>query len=344
MASVKKKKATPSKKIAKKPVAKKAPAKKVAKKTPVKKATAPVKKSKNAKPVKAAPKKTQKKSPVKASLKVKPKVATKADKATKAVPVNKSSTGIKPSAKKPAIANPKPISKKTVPAKTVAKTVLGKAKTVVSKPLQVKPPVKAAVKNAKPEKAVVKGKKEVKNEAVEPLQAKAEKAIREMEETMDLSKMRPRIQAGTAPLKTLSKSNAPLPKLPEPTNTTKVKFQLEFEFRSSPKILFTSLSDSSGLAGWFADEVHTKDDIYTFSWEGGSSQAKLVALRELQLVRFQWLDDTDGTYFQFEIKEDDITSDIALIITDFANPGERDTNIRLWESQVQNLRMLLGSL
>ncbi len=345
MASVKKKKATPSKKITKKPVAKKAPAKKVVKKTPVKKAATPAKKAtKSAKTVKAAPKKTQKKSTVKSVVKVQPKAATKAKKATTVVPVKKSSAGTKQSEKKPAITNQKPISKKTVPVKTVAKPVPVKAKTVASKPIQAQAPVKAEVKTAKPEKAVVKGKKEVKNEAVDPLQAKAEKAIREMEETMDLSKMRPRIQAGTAPMKTLSKSNAPLPKLPEPTNTTKVKFQLEFEFRSSPKILFTSLSDSSGLAGWFADEVHTKDDIYTFSWEGGSSQAKLVALRELQLVRFQWLDDTDGTYFQFEIKEDDITSDIALVITDFANPGERDTNIRLWESQVQNLRMLLGSL
>lgn len=183
-------------------------------------------------------------------------------------------------------------------------------------------------------------------DAPEPLQIKAQKAIREMEETMDLSKLRPRIQAGSpAPKPLIKHSAAPLPKLPEPTNTLKEKFQLEFEFRSSPKILFTSLSDSSGLAGWFADEVHTKDDIYTFVWEGGESQAKLVAVRDLQLVRFQWLDDVvDGTYFQFEIKEDDITSDIALVITDFAMPGEKDTNIRLWESQVQKLRMLLGSL
>ncbi|MFM1745598.1 MAG: hypothetical protein RLZZ630_1535 [Bacteroidota bacterium] len=163
---------------------------------------------------------------------------------------------------------------------------------------------------------------------------------------MDLSKLRPRIQAGSSAPKPLVKhQQVPPPKLPEPTNTPKIKFQLEFEFRSSPKILFTSLSDSSGLAGWFADEVHTKDDVYTFSWEGGDSQAKLIAVRDLQLVRFQWLDDiADGTYFQFEIKEDDITSDVALVITDFALPGERETNIRLWESQVQKLRMLLGSL
>jgi len=61
------------------------------------------------------------------------------------------------------------------------------------------------------------------------------------------------------------------------------------------------------------------------------------------LVRYQWNDESDGTYFQFEIKEDDITSDIALLITDWANPGEKETNSRLWESQVQKLRQLIGS-
>lgn len=183
-------------------------------------------------------------------------------------------------------------------------------------------------------------------EQQDPLHTKAQKAIRELEETMDLSKMRPRIQAGSPAPKPLPKKPQAFPKLPEPVNTGgKVKYQLEFEFRSSPKILFTSLSDSSGLAGWFADEVHTKDDLFTFVWEGGESYARLIALHEPQLVRFQWLEDAaDGTYFQFEIKEDDITSDIALVITDFAYPGEKDTNIRLWESQVQKLRMLLGSL
>ena len=180
-------------------------------------------------------------------------------------------------------------------------------------------------------------------ETIDPLHAKAAKVMKELEETMDLSKMRPRIQAGTLP-KPLPKSTAPLPALPEPTNTLKEKYSLEFEFRSSPKILFTSLSDSSGLAGWFADEVFVKDKLFTFVWEGGHSNARLVAVRDLHLVRFEWEEDTDGTYFQFEIKEDEITLDIALVITDFANKGEKDTNIRLWESQVQKLRMLLGSL
>lgn len=333
MASAKnKKKAVATKKVIKKaapkkaakPVAKKA-VKKVASKKVVKKAASAktaVKSKVSVKKTVAAPKKvvaTKQKADAKLPVK---KVEVKA-------PVKK--VAVKPSA-------PKPISKVTpikankvkiieapiVKAKIAEKTLAPKSKKEVidKKPLG---------KDGKP------------IETIDPLHAKAAKVMKELEETMDLSKMRPRIQAGTLP-KPLPKNTAPLPALPEPTNTLKEKYSLEFEFRSSPKILFTSLSDSSGLAGWFADEVYVKDKLFTFVWEGGHSNARLVAVRDLHLVRFEWEEDTDGTYFQFEIKEDDITLDIALVITDFANKGEKDTNIRLWESQVQKLRMLLGSL
>ncbi len=71
---------------------------------------------------------------------------------------------------------------------------------------------------------------------------------------------------------------------------------------------------------------------------------KQVAVKDQHLVRYQWTDENDGTYFQFEIKEDDITSDIALLITDWAHEDEKDTNRMLWENQVQKLRQLLGSM
>ncbi|MFN8153008.1 MAG: START-like domain-containing protein [Bacteroidia bacterium] len=267
--------------------------------------------------------------------------------AAKAKPASKQ-TDLK-TAKKPDVTSKKP----EVKAKPVAeKSSKPEKKSGFTAPVTQAPKKGKDVKTVapkpekpgKPSKSKKKEDEEDGEEGPDPLHLKADKVIKELEEIMDLTKMRPRIQAGTSPKQTIVKPAHPPLKLIEPSNTLKEKFQLEFEFRSSPKILFTSLSDSSGLAGWFADEVKTKDDLYTFIWEGGESYARLVAIRELQLVRFQWLDDTDGTYFQFEIKEDDITSDIALVITDFANPGEKDSSIKLWESQVQNLRMLLGSL
>ncbi len=366
MATAKNKKAATNKKSSAKVVAKKpAPKKVVAKKAAVKKVVkAPAKKA-----VKSPSKPVNK--PAKKSVAKKTVTKPAASKATKAIDNKKTAkksvapartktaakTVVKATdlkapksgktvEKKPEVqskkANDKAESKKGVVA-VAAKTASKAAPAAKANPAAATKPVAAkAVKPAKPSKE--KKKSDDEEEGPDPLHLKADKVIKELEEIMDLSKMRPRIQAGTNPKSLPVRHINPPLKLVEPTNTTKEKFQLEFEFRSSPKILFTSLSDSSGLAGWFADEVKTKDDLYTFIWEGGESYAKLVAIRDLQLVRFQWVDDTDGTYFQFEIKEDDITADIALVITDFANPGEKDSSIKLWESQVQNLRMLLGSL
>ena len=333
MASAKnKKKAVATKKVIKKAAPKKA-AKPVAKK--------PVKKVASKKVVKkAASAKTAVKSKVavKKTVAAPKKVVAIKQKAAAKLPVKK--VAVKAPVKKVVVnpSAPKPISKVT-PVK--ADKVKPSAVPVVKAKIVEKTPAPKSKKEAVDKKDIGKNSKPA--ETIDPLHAKAAKVMKELEETMDLSKMRPRIQAGTLP-KPLPKIVAPLPSLPEPTNTLKEKYSLEFEFRSSPKILFTSLSDSSGLAGWFADEVFVKDKLFTFVWEGGHSNARLVAVRDLHLVRFEWEEDTDGTYFQFEIKEDDITLDIALVITDFANKGEKETNIRLWESQVQKLRMLLGSL
>lgn len=361
MATAKSKKAaTKQKKMAKSPVKKAvksaAGAKKAVKKSSAKKEKST--KAQAAKPAKSAGGKTAKKAAG---------VKSGAVKSTKVAGVKKSVKPVSKVAVKPASSQSKSKKEVAVKAPKASAVVAKKPGQVPAKPTAVKLKEKGssakektiipAVKSPKSEKTQQKdlrtpaakpskSKKEQEadgEEGPDPVQLKTDKLIKELEESMDLSKMRPRIQAGTTPKPLVKQAHPPL-RLIEPTNTNKEKYQLEFEFRSSPKILFTALSDSSGLAGWFADEVKTKDDLYTFIWEGGESHAKLVAIRDLQLVRFQWLDDTDGTYFQFEIKMDDITSDIALIITDFAFPGEKDTNIKLWEAQVQKLRMVLGSL
>ena len=360
MATAKNKKAAANKKSPAKPAAKKAkPVKAVAKKSAkvapkkaVKATTASRKVVKPAKPA-ASAKSVAKPSPKKVVKSQVSKTATKPS-AAKSVPSKvaaaKKKEAPKPAAKVAEVKKTSPSKKESVVKVAAVKSDKTEKKSAfVAKPVTAKKTAETKTAPSKTEKPAKGSKKKKEDdedgeEGPDPLHLKADKVIKELEEIMDLSKMRPRIQAGSTPKTVIVKPAHPPLKLVEPTNTTKEKFQLEFEFRSSPKILFTSLSDSSGLAGWFADEVKTKDDLYTFIWEGGESYARLVAIRDLQLVRFQWLDDTDGTYFQFEIKEDDITSDIALVITDFANPGEKDSSIKLWESQVQNLRMLLGSL
>ena len=125
--------------------------------------------------------------------------------------------------------------------------------------------------------------------------------------------------------------------------TKKQKFQLEFEMKSSAKILFNYISTASGLSEWFADNVKVKENIFTFVWDETETKAKLTHKRENQMARFNWLDDTEKSYFEIEIITDDITGDIGLLVTDFSEPGDVDEMKRLWESQVHNLRMIIGS-
>lgn len=123
----------------------------------------------------------------------------------------------------------------------------------------------------------------------------------------------------------------------------KKKYQLEFEFRSSVRILYNYLSSPSGLSEWFADDVTVNDNTYTFIWGKTFEAAELLFRKDPTVVRFKWLDSEPETYFEFEIVTDDLTSDVALVITDFAEEEEIPEQSLLWESQIQNLRHLIGS-
>ena len=62
-------------------------------------------------------------------------------------------------------------------------------------------------------------------------------------------------------------------------------------------------------------------------------------------MRFHWLDNEDDEdYFEFLIQVDDLTNDVSLIVTDFAeDEDEKEENTLLWDTQVENLKHALGS-
>lgn len=126
----------------------------------------------------------------------------------------------------------------------------------------------------------------------------------------------------------------------------KVKYELEVEVKSSTSVLFNMISTPSGLSEWFADDVNIKDDVYTFFWDGTTEEAKIINKKKGESVKFQWVDDFDDglkTYFEMAIKVDDLTNDVALMITDFADEDELDEAKALWENQVADLKMTIGS-
>lgn len=126
----------------------------------------------------------------------------------------------------------------------------------------------------------------------------------------------------------------------------KEKVQLEYLIKTSSKILYTLISTPSGLAEWFADDVNIASNVYTFFWDGSEEQALLLNKKRDAFTRFKWMvDEEEGNdcFFEFRIKIDDITNEVALIVTDFAEPDEMEETGALWNSQVENLKHVLGS-
>jgi uncharacterized protein YndB with AHSA1/START domain len=121
----------------------------------------------------------------------------------------------------------------------------------------------------------------------------------------------------------------------------KNKFELEYSINSSPKILYNRLSTPGGLSEWFADDINIQGSTYTFIWDGSEQQAELVTKKENQLVKFKWTEDDDG-YFEFKIRQDELTGEVALIVTDFAEDDEKDDAIDLWNTQISELKHALG--
>jgi uncharacterized protein YndB with AHSA1/START domain len=124
----------------------------------------------------------------------------------------------------------------------------------------------------------------------------------------------------------------------------KKKFTIEYEIKSSPRILYTFLSEPNGLSQWFADDVNFRDQSYTFTWDDGEQQrARLVAAKENKLVRFKWVDDEPQCYFEMEIMQDELTNDVALSITDFATEEAIGERKLIWDNQIQYLVSVLGA-
>jgi uncharacterized protein YndB with AHSA1/START domain len=122
----------------------------------------------------------------------------------------------------------------------------------------------------------------------------------------------------------------------------KVRIQLEYVINCSPKVLFNRLSTASGLAEWFAEDVRVRGKKFTFIWEGTEQTAEMTLQKENRLVRFSWIEEPDR-YFEFRITQDELTGDVSLIIIDFAEEDEKDEIVELWNTQIADLKHVLGS-
>jgi len=124
-----------------------------------------------------------------------------------------------------------------------------------------------------------------------------------------------------------------------------IKYSIEYPIKTSISILYKRLTTPSGLAEWFADNVNIKNDVLTFYWDGSEEDAIVLKKKKHEFIRYQWLDDEgeEERYFEFHIQVHNMTKDISLIVTDFAeDEQEKEDGIQLWDKQIDNLKNAIG--
>ncbi len=126
----------------------------------------------------------------------------------------------------------------------------------------------------------------------------------------------------------------------------KIKYELEFVVQSSPQLLYQYISTPSGLSEWFADNVNSRGELFTFIWDDSEEDAKLLSKKSGERIKFRWVEDEDDGndyFFELRIQVDEITKDVSLMVTDYSEDDEIDENKMLWDNMISNLKHVLGS-
>lgn len=127
----------------------------------------------------------------------------------------------------------------------------------------------------------------------------------------------------------------------------KIKYELEFPITSSPQLLYQYISTPSGLSEWFADDVNSRGEFFTFIWDDSEEKARMSSKKSGEKVKFRWVDDNNQDsdyYFELRILVDEITKDVSLMVVDFAEQDDLGESKQLWENQISDLKHVLGSV
>ncbi|MFY7742094.1 MAG: START-like domain-containing protein [Flavobacterium sp.] len=128
---------------------------------------------------------------------------------------------------------------------------------------------------------------------------------------------------------------------------SKIRYEIEFPINSSPQLLYQYISTPSGLSEWFADNVNSRGELYTFIWDDTKERARLASKKTGERIKFKWIDDNDKDteyFFELKIMEDEITKDVSLVVIDFAYEDEIEESKLLWENQISDLKHVIGSV
>ncbi|CAD0005005.1 MAG TPA: START-like domain-containing protein [Flavobacterium sp.] len=128
---------------------------------------------------------------------------------------------------------------------------------------------------------------------------------------------------------------------------SKIRYEIEFPINSSPQLLYQYISTPSGLSEWFADNVNSRGEFFTFIWNDSQEKARLASKKTGEKVKFKWVDEASKDteyFFELHILVDELTKDVSLMVIDFAEKEEVGEAKQLWENQISDLKHLIGSV
>jgi hypothetical protein len=111
--------------------------------------------------------------------------------------------------------------------------------------------------------------------------------------------------------------------------------------------LYQYISTPSGLSEWFADNVNSRGEFFTFIWNDSEEKARLASKKSGEKVKFKWVDDNNKDtdyFFELNILVDELTKDVSLMVVDFARKDEVEEATQLWENQISDLKHVIGSV
>jgi uncharacterized protein YndB with AHSA1/START domain len=128
---------------------------------------------------------------------------------------------------------------------------------------------------------------------------------------------------------------------------SKIRYELEFPINSSPQLLYQYISTPSGLQEWFADNVNSRGEFFTFIWDDSEEKARLYSKKSGEKIKFKWMDEDNNDteyFFELRILVDEITKDVSLMIIDYAEEDDIAESKLLWENQISDLKHVIGSV
>ena len=120
------------------------------------------------------------------------------------------------------------------------------------------------------------------------------------------------------------------------------QYKLEYSLeRASFATLWNMLSTDEGLSRWIDCQVCSSNGITRFQWSHNEiDEAQMQVSAEKKIVRFRWINKEGG--FSFEVTNSELTKDLTLIIKGDCDEEDYESDIFIWERQVEHLIHLLG--